>query len=83
MVFQEHRLLPWLRIRENVGFGLKDLTAQEKDKMVLKHLEMVGLKGFENSYPSQLSGGMSQRQPLQEDLQIIRPFFFWMNRSAH
>ena len=83
MVFQDHRLLPWLRIRENVGFGLKDLTAQEKEKTVLKHLEMVGLKGFENSYPSQLSGGMSQRQPLQEDLQIIRSFFFWMNRSAH
>lgn len=68
MVFQDHRLLPWLRIRENVGFGLKDLTAQKKDKTVLKHLEMVGLKGFENSYPSQLSGGMSQRAAIARGL---------------
>ena len=58
MEFQDHRLLPWLKIKDNVGFGLKDLSKKEKDERVSKHLEMVGLKGFENSYPSQLSGGM-------------------------
>ena len=58
MEFQDHRLLPWLKIKDNVGVGLKDLSKKEKDERVSKHLEMVGLKGFENSYPSQLSGGM-------------------------
>ena len=60
MVFQDHRLLPWLKIKDNVGFGLGDLPKQERDEKVRKHLELVGLAGFENSYPSQLSGGMSQ-----------------------
>lgn len=57
MVFQDHRLLPWLKIKDNVGFGLGDLSNQERDEKVRKHLELVGLAGFENSYPSQLSGG--------------------------
>lgn len=68
MVFQDHRLLPWLKIKENVGFGLKGMSKQEKEKTVLRHLEMVGLKGFENSYPSQLSGGMSQRAAIARGL---------------
>ena len=68
MVFQDHRLLPWLKIKENVGFGLKGMSKQEKEKTVMRHLEMVGLKGFENSYPSQLSGGMSQRAAIARGL---------------
>lgn len=68
MVFQDHRLLPWLKIKDNVGFGLKNLTKEEKEETVRKHLEMVGLKGFENSYPSQLSGGMSQRAAIARGL---------------
>lgn len=68
MVFQDHRLLPWLKIKDNVGFGLKDLSKEEKEERVRKHLEMVGLKGFENSYPSQLSGGMSQRAAIARGL---------------
>ena len=61
MVFQEHRLLPWLKIKDNISFGLK-LSKEEKDKRVGHYLEMVGLKDFANSYPAQLSGGMSQHQ---------------------
>lgn len=68
MVFQEHRLLPWLKIKDNVGFGLGELSKEEKEETVKKHLEMVGLKGFENSYPSQLSGGMSQRAAIARGL---------------
>lgn len=68
MVFQDHRLLPWLKIKDNVGFGLKNLTKEEKEETVRKHLEMVGLKGFENSYPNQLSGGMSQRAAIARGL---------------
>lgn len=68
MVFQDHRLLPWLKIKDNVGFGLKNLPKQEREEKVRKHLGMVGLKGFENSYPSQLSGGMSQRAAIARGL---------------
>lgn len=68
MVFQDHRLLPWLKIKENVGFGLKKLAKQEKEQQVQKHIDMVGLHGFENSYPSQLSGGMSQRAAIARGL---------------
>ena len=68
MVFQEHRLLPWLKIKDNVGFGLRGLSKEEKENTVKKHLDLVGLAGFENSYPSQLSGGMSQRAAIARGL---------------
>lgn len=68
MVFQEHRLLPWLKIKDNVGFGLKDLSKEEWEEKVQKHLELVGLSEFGNSYPSQLSGGMSQRAAIARGL---------------
>lgn len=68
MVFQEHRLLPWLKIKDNVGFGLRQLSREEREEKVNKHLELVGLKEFENSYPSQLSGGMSQRAAIARGL---------------
>ncbi len=68
MVFQDHRLMPWLRIEENVGFGLKDIPKEEKTRMVKEHLKMVGLSEFAKSYPSQLSGGMSQRAAIARGL---------------
>lgn len=68
MVFQEHRLLPWLKIKDNVGFGLKELGKEERKQKVQEHLDMVGLHGFENSYSSQLSGGMSQRAAIARGL---------------
>lgn len=68
MVFQDHRLLPWLRIKDNVGFGLDELPKEERRKRELECIELVGLKGFENSYPGQLSGGMSQRASIARAL---------------
>lgn len=68
MVFQDHRLLPWLKIKDNVGFGLKNLSKEEREEKVKKHLELVGLNGFENCYPAQLSGGMSQRAAIARGL---------------
>ena len=76
MVFQDHRLLPWLKIKDNVGFGLGDLPKQEREEKVRKHLELVGLAGFENSYPSQLSGGMSQRAAIARGL-ANNPTILW------
>jgi sulfonate transport system ATP-binding protein len=61
MVFQEHRLLPWLTVEENVWFGLRNRKSKENKKLVAEHLELVGLSGFADAYPHQLSGGMSQR----------------------
>jgi sulfonate transport system ATP-binding protein len=61
MVFQEHRLMPWLTVAQNVALGLKGRDKGECRRLVREHLELVGLSGFEDSYPHQLSGGMSQR----------------------
>lgn len=68
MVFQEHRLLPWLKIKDNVGFGLDGLPKEEKEALVQKHINLVKLQGFENAYPKQLSGGMSQRAAIARGL---------------
>lgn len=61
MVYQEHRLFPWMTVKQNVGFPLEGISKEEKEKLVSEYIELVGLKGFENSYPRQLSGGMAQR----------------------
>ncbi|MFL5270790.1 MAG: ABC transporter ATP-binding protein [Anaeromyxobacteraceae bacterium] len=61
IVFQEHRLFPWLTVEENVGFGLDALPADERRRTVAEHVALVGLRGFERAYPHQLSGGMAQR----------------------
>lgn len=68
MVFQEHRLLPWLKIKDNIGFGLWQISKEERDEKVNRYLNLVGLNGFANSYPSQLSGGMSQRAAIARGL---------------
>jgi sulfonate transport system ATP-binding protein len=61
MVFQEHRLIPWLTVEQNVAFGLNSMENGQRDTVVREHLELVGLAGFAKALPHQLSGGMSQR----------------------
>lgn len=68
VVFQDHRLLPWLTIEDNVGFGLKQISRKEKQQLVLDYLKMVNLDGFKKAYPHQLSGGMSQRAAIARAL---------------
>lgn len=68
MVFQDHRLLPWLRIKKNVGFGIRNLKKAERDKLIKAHLKLVDLESFENAWPHQLSGGMSQRAAIARGL---------------
>jgi len=61
VVFQEHRLLPWLTVEENVAFAVPHLDAEARRRTVAEHVALVGLRGFERCFPAQLSGGMAQR----------------------
>jgi len=63
MVFQEFSLFPWRTVIKNVTFGLEiqGIEKEEQYKIAKEYIELVGLKGFENRYPYELSGGMKQR----------------------
>lgn len=68
LIFQEHRLLPWLNVTENIRLALEeiDLTEKQKKQAVQEHINMVGLQGFEKAYPHELSGGWRSVLPLHE-----------------
>lgn len=59
-IFQDHRLLPWLTVKENIRFSLP-AEQKKNDELIQENIDLVGLKGFENALPKQLSGGMAQR----------------------
>ena len=63
VVFQEYALFPWLTVAGNIGFGpaSRGLRQSEIDKVVRRYTTLVGLEGFEQKYPHELSGGMKQR----------------------
>lgn len=67
VIFQDHRLLPWLTVAENIEFSLSE-DQLDKEDLIKEHIDLVGLKGFENVYPSQLSGGMAQRASIARAL---------------
>jgi ABC-type nitrate/sulfonate/bicarbonate transport system ATPase subunit len=70
MVFQSYTLFPWLTVRENVCFGLRErgLPLAEQRERADAFIARVGLRGFEGHYPKQLSGGMQQRTALARAL---------------
>lgn len=63
MIFQEYSLYPWRTVRANVGFGLqmRGIAVPEREEIVNRFIRLVGLEGFGDSYPYELSGGMRQR----------------------
>jgi glycine betaine/proline transport system ATP-binding protein len=70
MVFQKHALLPWRTVHENVALGLefRGMTPREADAIVSDKLELVGLSGWRDKRPAELSGGMQQRVGLARAL---------------
>ncbi len=72
VVFQEDRLLPWMTVRENVQLVLKPLRldAGARREVAQRYLRLVGLGGFEEYYPSRVSGGMRQRAAIARALAI-------------
>jgi ABC-type nitrate/sulfonate/bicarbonate transport system ATPase subunit len=69
MVFQDPTLYPWLSVSGNIAAGLKARSMYKKNKrLVREYVQMVGLEGFEKSYPHELSGGMAQRVSLARSL---------------
>lgn len=63
MIFQEYSLYPWRTVRANVGFGLqmRGMPQDEREAIVTRFINLVGLEGFGDNYPYELSGGMRQR----------------------
>jgi NitT/TauT family transport system ATP-binding protein len=80
VVFQDYALFPWLTVRQNVEFGLKeqDLPRAERARQAQDYLELVGLEAFEGRWPHELSGGMRQRVALARVF-AIRPKILLMD----
>lgn len=80
IVFQDHRLLPWLTVEGNVAAALRrsPLSRSAKQETVREHIELVGLTQFTKAYPAQLSGGMAQRVAIARAL-VNRPRFLLLD----
>ena len=72
IVFQEPRLLPWLTVADNVGFGLADRPKAERVRRVAEAIDRVGLTDKANVWPRELSGGQAQRVAIARAL-VTRP----------
>ena len=70
LVFQDHRLFPWMTVAKNIEVALltQKLPRARRERLIARHLELVGLTGFENAFPHQLSGGMAQRAAIARAL---------------
>jgi NitT/TauT family transport system ATP-binding protein len=80
MVFQSFALFPWLTVLQNVELGLeaKGVETEERRRRALAAIDLIGLDGFENAYPKELSGGMRQRVGLARAL-VVQPTVLLMD----
>ena len=75
-VFQERGVFPWLTVEGNIGFGLFKLSKEEKARRIAHYVKLVGLTGFEQAYPQELSGGMKQRLEVARALAVNPDMLF-------
>jgi NitT/TauT family transport system ATP-binding protein len=70
VVFQEYALFPWLTVVENIGYGLEmtGVSRVRREEAVMRLIRTIGLQGFENRFPRELSGGMKQRVAIARTL---------------
>ncbi|MCP1211680.1 ABC transporter ATP-binding protein [Acetobacter okinawensis] len=80
VVFQSFALFPWMTVEENVALGLdaQGVPAAERDALVESAIELIGLGGYENAWPKELSGGMQQRVGLARAL-VVNPALLLMD----
>ncbi|MEQ1886943.1 MAG: ABC transporter ATP-binding protein [Bryobacteraceae bacterium] len=75
-VFQERGVFPWLTVEGNIGFGLYNLPKDEQQRRIAHYVKLVGLQGFEKTYPQELSGGMKQRVEVARALAVNPDMMF-------
>jgi ABC-type nitrate/sulfonate/bicarbonate transport system ATPase subunit len=75
-VFQERGVFPWLTVEGNIGFGLSRLSPADRQRRIAHYVALVGLQGFEKTYPRDLSGGMKQRVEVARALAVNPDMLF-------
>ena len=83
IIFQEPRLLPWLSVADNIGFGLSDAPAEVRREKVARALKRVGLADKADAWPRELSGGQAQRVAIARAVLRNAPLLLLDEPTAH